>query len=68
MTFFNTYKDLEGKQTEIIGWQGRADAWRIIAECRAAYQGAGALNATRSETRVPEESSVMAIDTPLGSH
>jgi inorganic pyrophosphatase len=36
-TFFNTYKDLEGKETEVIGWQGRDDAFRIIAQCRAAY-------------------------------
>lgn len=36
-TFFNTYKDLEGKETEIVGWQGRADALRIITECRRAY-------------------------------
>lgn len=36
--FFNTYKDLEGKETQIIGWQGRAEALRIIAECRAAFQ------------------------------
>ena len=35
--FFRTYKDLEGKETEIIGWDGRDTAWRIIAECREAY-------------------------------
>ena len=37
-TFFNTYKDLEGKQTEIIGWLGREDALRLIDGCRRAYQ------------------------------
>ena len=37
-TFFNTYKDLEGKRTEIIGWWGREDALRLIHECRRAYQ------------------------------
>ena len=37
-TFFNTYKDLEGKRTEIIGWWGREDALRLIDECRRAYQ------------------------------
>ena len=37
-TFFNTYKDLEGKETEIIGWWGREDALRLIDECRRAYQ------------------------------
>ncbi len=36
-TFFNTYKDLEGKETEIIGWRDRDEALRTIAECRAAY-------------------------------
>jgi len=35
--FFNTYKDLEGKETEIIGWQGRDEALSIIAACRQAY-------------------------------
>ena len=35
--FFNTYKDLEGKETEIMGWQGRAEALSIIAACRQAY-------------------------------
>ena len=38
--FFNTYKDLEGKQTEVIGWKGPDDARRIIAQCRKAYQEA----------------------------
>ena len=37
-TFFNTYKDLEGKQTEIIGWWDREDALRLINDCRQAYQ------------------------------
>jgi inorganic pyrophosphatase len=37
-TFFNTYKDLEGKETEIVGWSGREEALRIIAECRQNYQ------------------------------
>lgn len=36
--FFNTYKDLEGKETRITGWQGRDEAWRLIRECRAAYK------------------------------
>lgn len=35
--FFTTYKDLEGKETEITGWQGRDEAWRLIGECRAAF-------------------------------
>jgi inorganic pyrophosphatase len=37
-TFFNTYKDLEGKQTEVIGWLDREDALRLVDECRRAYQ------------------------------
>ena len=46
-TFFNTYKELEGKQTEIVGWWDREDALRLIDDCRRAYQaspgqGAGA--------------------------
>ena len=36
--FFNTYKDLEGKETEIVGWEGRDEALRLIAACRRAYQ------------------------------
>ena len=36
--FFNTYKDLEGKETEIVGWEGRAEALRLIAACRTAYR------------------------------
>ncbi len=38
--FFNTYKDLEGKETEVCGWSGRAEAVRIITECRDAFQQA----------------------------
>jgi inorganic pyrophosphatase len=38
--FFNTYKDLEGKETEVCGWSGRPEAVRIIAACRDAYQAA----------------------------
>jgi inorganic pyrophosphatase len=37
-TFFNTYKELEGKQTEIVGWWDREDALRLIDEGRRAYQ------------------------------
>jgi len=38
-TFFRTYKVLEERATEIHGWDGRATAWRLIAEARAAYPG-----------------------------
>jgi inorganic pyrophosphatase len=37
-TFFNTYKDLEGKETEIRGWRDREDALRLIDEGRRAYR------------------------------
>ena len=37
-SFFNTYKDLEGKETQIMGWESRAAALRIIASCRRAYR------------------------------
>jgi inorganic pyrophosphatase len=33
--FFDTYKHLEGKETQIVGWGGVAEAWRVIEECRA---------------------------------
>ena len=39
-TFFNTYKDLEGGQTLIIGWDDRESAMKIIAECRLAFAAA----------------------------
>jgi inorganic pyrophosphatase len=32
--FFSTYKNLEDKETEIVGWGGVAEAWQIIAECQ----------------------------------
>jgi inorganic pyrophosphatase len=33
--FFETYKALEGRETEVHGWLGVADAWRIIREATA---------------------------------
>src|SRR5688572_24452383 len=30
--FFQTYKTLENRQTDVKGWLGRDDAWRIIEE------------------------------------
>lgn len=38
--FFKTYKDLEGKTTEIQGWKGAAEAGQILDRARAAYQPA----------------------------
>lgn len=31
--FFATYKTLEALETEVAGWSGREDAWRVIREC-----------------------------------
>lgn len=36
-TFFDTYKILEPKQTEVLGWHDLAEAWEMIERCRAAY-------------------------------
>lgn len=37
-TFFATYKLLEPKQTEVLGWHDARTAVRVIAECRERYQ------------------------------
>ena len=37
-TFFDTYKLLEPKQTEILGWHTARSAWKNIGEARAMYQ------------------------------
>jgi inorganic pyrophosphatase len=34
-TFFATYKLLEPKDTEILGWHHVDYAWKVIAECEA---------------------------------
>ncbi|TVR69604.1 MAG: inorganic diphosphatase [Sphaerobacteraceae bacterium] len=36
-TFFDTYKILEPKQTEVLGWHSAQEAWQKIAQARAAY-------------------------------
>ncbi len=36
-TFFATYKLLEPKQTEVLGWHDVNFAWDVIAACRARY-------------------------------
>lgn len=38
--FFKTYKDLEGKETEIQGWKGREEAARLLERARKAYRPA----------------------------
>ena len=37
-TFFATYKMLEPKQTEVLGWHDAAHAHRVIVECRERFQ------------------------------
>ena len=39
--FFRTYKDLEDKWTEVVGWEDGAAAERYILLARERYQGAG---------------------------
>lgn len=39
-TFFDTYKILEPKQTEVLGWHDEAKAREMIAQCRARYRDA----------------------------
>ena len=36
--FFATYKDLEGIQTEVLGWHSAEEAWRIIRASQEEYQ------------------------------
>ena len=36
-TFFDTYKLLEPKQTEVLGWHDAAFAWKMIEQCRKRY-------------------------------
>ncbi len=37
-TFFATYKLLEPKQTDVLGWHSVEETRRVIAECRAAFR------------------------------
>jgi inorganic pyrophosphatase len=36
--FFATYKDLQGLQTELDGWDDREAAWRVIEEARDSFR------------------------------
>ncbi|WP_027417286.1 inorganic diphosphatase [Aneurinibacillus terranovensis] len=36
--FFARYKDLENKETNIVGWEGPEKAAQLIEECKARYQ------------------------------
>jgi len=38
-TFFDTYKLLEPKQTEVLGWHDAAFAWQMIETCRERFAG-----------------------------
>lgn len=38
--FFTVYKELEEKETEVLGWQDRDTVHRIILECHRRYNGA----------------------------
>jgi inorganic pyrophosphatase len=38
-TFFDTYKLLEPKQTEILGWHSVDESWEKIEQAREAYRG-----------------------------
>ncbi|MCC6790560.1 MAG: inorganic diphosphatase [Thermomicrobiales bacterium] len=37
-TFFATYKLLEPKQTEVLGWHDADEAFEVIAACRRRYE------------------------------
>jgi inorganic pyrophosphatase len=39
-TFFDTYKILEPKQTEVLGWHEAHEAWQKITQARFAYKDA----------------------------
>jgi inorganic pyrophosphatase len=39
-TFFATYKLLEPKQTEVLGWHDVEETRRVVAECREAFRKA----------------------------
>jgi inorganic pyrophosphatase len=36
--FFSTYKALEDKWTELVGWRDREEAWKIIEESEVRWQ------------------------------
>jgi inorganic pyrophosphatase len=42
-TFFSTYKLLEPKQTEVLGWHNVDEAWDVIATCRKRFEGGEAV-------------------------
>ncbi len=40
-TFFATYKLLERKATEVLGWHSAAEAWEVIRRCQERYRVSG---------------------------
>jgi inorganic pyrophosphatase len=48
--FFEIYKELEGRPTEVRGWLGTDEAWRIIDRALAAGQRAAAVGGAENET------------------
>ncbi len=40
-TFFQTYKLLEDKETEVLGWHDRSHALKVLQECRERYTRTG---------------------------
>ncbi|MGQ9699610.1 MAG: inorganic diphosphatase [Candidatus Bipolaricaulaceae bacterium] len=39
--FFTVYKTLEEKSTEILGWEGSEESWRLIRAAQARYSPTG---------------------------
>ena len=37
-TFFATYKDLEDKTTDVLGWHGLEETCTVIADCRQRFE------------------------------
>jgi len=40
-TFFQTYKLLEDKETEVLGWYGREHALKVLEQARERYEKQG---------------------------
>lgn len=38
--FFQVYKTLEAKETEVVGWQGAEGAWKVVQSARERYRQA----------------------------
>ncbi len=40
--FFQVYKTLEAKETEVLGWQGAHEAWKLVESAQERYRRAHA--------------------------